>query len=279
MKLSHKTKNKEIKGSLVNKDSKKFFRDKKRNAGLIVLGFFILSYFSSHLLDFDFMEIFKRGSSAIARFFKLYTPPRFDEMDKLLDSLFVTFLLSAASATIGSIIAYIFALNISKKTASNPIIRHSFRLVAAFIRNVPTSIWAILLLMAFWFGEFLALIVMTLGTLGFNARVFADIIDESSSDSIDALNAVGASKLQTIFQSVLPETMPSVVSWTLYAVETNIRSSTIIGMLAGGGIGHMIGIYKDFRKFAHLSGAVVLVVALILIFDRLSIHIRKSLLA
>jgi phosphonate transport system permease protein len=64
----------------------------------------------------------------------------------------------------------------------------------------------------------------------------------------------------------------------LYAVENNIRSATIIGMLAGGGIGYLTGIYKHFRRFDELLAATIFIVAITLIADRLSVEVRKRIL-
>lgn len=258
---------------------KEFFVDRRRNSGFVLLAIIAATAFAGWLIQFNFPLIFQRFSAAIGRFFQLYMPANFTEMPYLIEGIWDTFVLSVSSATIGSILAYLAALSMSKKTSKGPAGRIVLRFIVTFIRNVPTSIWAIILLMAFWFGEFLALLVMTLGTFGFNARLFSDIIDESSSTSIEALNAVGASRWQIIMQSIIPDTLPAIISWSLYAIETNIRSATIIGMLAGGGIGHLIGIYRNFRRFDELTAAVLFIVVLVLIFDRLSQYVRKRLLA
>lgn len=255
-----------------------FFKSKRyRSSGIFIIFAFVFVG-TSLLIGFDFLRIFTDIGNAVGRFLKLYFPINFEELDKMLEAIWVTLLLSVTAGTIGTILAYIAALGMSKRTGKNRIIKLVLRFLATFIRNVPASIWAIILLMAFWFGEFLALLVMTLATFGFNARVFADMLDETNHNSIEALEATGSTYWQMIFQGVFPETLPVAISWSLYAIETNIRSSTIIGMLAGGGIGYLIGYYKHFRRFDELMAAVIFIVAAIIIFDQLSIQIRKRIL-
>jgi len=253
--------------------------NEKRGRNALVLGAFgVLYLLSSRLIEFDFWLIFIRLFSALDRFVGLYFPPNFTNYQDLFEGIWVTIALSVAAGTIGSALAYATAIGMSKRTGRIPLVKVLLRVVATFLRNVPAAIWAIVLLMAFWFGEFLALLVMSIGTFGFNARLFSDMIDETNHGSIEALEATGATYWQIIFQSVFPETLPVAISWTLYAIETNIRSATIIGILAGGGIGHLIGIYKHFRRFDELTAAVILVVITITAFDQLSIQIRKRLL-
>lgn len=268
-----------MKNEKVYMTPKQFFSKKMKAFILLLLGFLVITWFSANMIKFEFLIIFKKFGAAVGRFFSLYLPPNFSKWQELIEGVWVTIVLAVAASIIGSILAYGAALLMSKKTTISPIIGNIVRFITTFIRNVPTSIWAIVLLMAFWYGEFLALLVMTIGSFGFNARVFADSFDEASANSIEALNAVGATKTHIISQSVYQETLPSVISWTLYAIETNIRSSTVIGMLAGGGIGHLIGIYRNFRRFEELSAAVILTVIVVLLFDQLSGYIRGRLMA
>lgn len=259
-------------------EHKSFFGWKRFRTAFIVVALMGLTFLCSQLIQFDLIRVFSNAHQALERFTQLYIPPNFKEMGKLAEAIFVTVLLAITAGTVGSILAYLAALSMSKQTGKNFIMKFLVRGLATFIRNVPSSIWAIILLMAFWFGEFLALLVMTMGTFGFTARLFSDMIDETNPHSIEALEATGASYWQIIFQSVLPETLPTAISWALYSVELNIRESTLIGMLAGGGIGHLIGIFKHYRRFDQLSGAVILVVILIISFDQLSMYIRKRIL-
>ena len=176
------------------------------------------------------------------------------------------------------ILAFFAALAISARTSKNKMLTLIVRILASLTRNVPEGVWAIVLLMCFWYGEFLAYLVMSIISFGFLARVYADAMDEASMDCIEALEATGASYWQIIFSAVIPETMPALISWSLYAAENNIRSSTVIGMLAGGGIGYLIGNYRHFRQFQSMLVAIVLVVAAVLIFDQISTQIRRRIL-
>ena len=55
------------------------------------------------------------------------------------------------------------------------------------------------------------------------------------SRSADA--STGANGLQTIMYAVVPQVIPPFVSFTMYRWDINVRMSTIIGFVGGGGIG------------------------------------------
>ncbi|MFP4457064.1 MAG: PhnE/PtxC family ABC transporter permease [Clostridia bacterium] len=263
---------------LTKEKKSNFFKKKLLRGSLILLIVLLLAFWGAQRVGFEPLLILTNLPQALARFIYLYIPPSFAEIDELFTELVTTILLAISAASVGAVLAFFSGLAISKVTGKIKFLKVTIRLLATFIRNVPAAIWAITLLMAFWFGEFLAFIVMALSTYGFMTRLFANVIDETNSHSVEALEATGASYWQIVFQAVLPETLPVIISWALYAVETNIRSATIIGMLAGGGIGYLIGIYRHFRKFNLLFAAVIFIVITILITDQISNQVRKRIL-
>ncbi|SHI41801.1 phosphonate transport system permease protein [Dethiosulfatibacter aminovorans DSM 17477] len=262
----------------VGMSPKEFRRENKLISIMYTLGIVSLTIIASIAIEFEVFGIFSGTAKVVERITEIYLPPNFTEIDKMIEEIWVTIILSISSGVIGSIFAYMAALLVSKTTGMNRVVAFIARGLATLSRNIPGPIWAIVLLMAFWYGEFLALLVMTMMTFGLNTRIFNDMIDETSKGGILALESTGADWMQVVFQAVIPETIPSVVSWTLYAVEYNIRYATIVGMLSGGGIGYLIGIYKDFRRFDELMAAVVFIVVVIMVFDQLSIQIRKRIL-
>jgi phosphonate transport system permease protein len=51
--------------------------------------------------------------------------------------------------------------------------------------------------------------------------------------------ASGDSRTQFIRFAVMPQVMPVLLSITLYNLESNVRSSTILGIAGAGGIGFL----------------------------------------
>jgi len=45
---------------------------------------------------------------------------------------------------------------------------------------------------------------------------------------------------KNFFSSVLPQALPNLVSQTLYMLDVNLRSSTVLGIVGGGGIGFLL---------------------------------------
>jgi len=61
-------------------------------------------------------------------------------------------------------------------------------------------------------------------------------------------------------------------------IETNIRSSTLVGMLTGTGIGNLFNIYYKFFDYHSASLVVIMIVIVILIIEAASNHVRRMIL-
>lgn len=197
---------------------------------------------------------------------------------KILSKLLETTLLSVAVTVFAAIVAFFFSLLGTRTTKTPPIVGSTVRIIAAFFRNVPDVVWAMILM--FSFGQniltgFLALFFTTFGML---TRAFIETIDEVSGSCVEALSATGAGYLQCVFQAIIPSSLPGIVSWVLYMIETNIRSSTLIGMLTATGIGYLFDMYYKSIQFPSAGLIVAFMAILVIAIEIISNKIRKVIL-
>lgn len=201
-----------------------------------------------------------------------------EKLPKILSRLSETAFLSIAATVVAAICAFFFSLLGSKTTQVNPLVARIVRIIASFFRNVPDVVWAILLL--FSFGQnvltgFFALFSVTFGLL---TRTFIETIDEVSAECVEALRASGATYMQLVFQAIVPSSISEIITWVLFMIETNIRSSTLIGILTATGIGYMFDLYYKRLDYSTASLVVMSVVVLVLVLETVSTKIRKVIL-
>lgn len=112
-------------------------------------------------------------------------------------------------------------------------------------------------------------------TFGMLTRAFIETIDEVSSSCIEALQASGAGFIQIVFQGIIPSSITGIVTWVLYMIETNIRSSTLIGMLTATGIGYLFDMYYKRLDFSSASLVVLLIIVMVIAIETFSNLIRR----
>jgi len=253
------------------------FIKRKRTFTLAFLGVAAIFVISAVVTNYDVIGGFESIPKAVVWMANNFIPNEkaLERLPNILTKLIETALLSVAVTVCAAICAFFFSLLGTKTTKTNPWIGRVVRIIAAFFRNVPDIVWAILLL--FTFGQniltgFFALFFYTFGTL---TRAFIESIDEVSASCVEALHATGATYLQTVFQGIIPSSMPQIVSWVLYMIETNIRNSTLIGILTATGIGAMFDMYYKRMDFSSAGLVVISIVVLVIAIEITSNKIRK----
>ena len=84
--------------------------------------------------------------------------------------------------------------------------------------------------------------------------------------------------LQTVFQGIVPSSLPEIVSWVLYSIETNIRSSTLIGILTATGVGNLFDLYYKRMDYSSAGLVVISVAAMVVAIEIISGRIRKAII-
>jgi phosphonate transport system permease protein len=196
-------------------------------------------------------------------------------LPNILAKLIETALVSVAVTVCAAVFAFFFSLLGTRTTKTNPWIGRTVRIVAAFFRNVPDVVWAMLLLFSFGQNILTGFFALFFATFGMLTRTFIETIDEVSASCVEALHATGATYLQIVFQGIIPSAMAEIVSWVLFMIETNIRSSTLIGVLTATGIGYLFDLYYKRLDYGSASLVVISIVVLVIAIEIVSNQIRK----
>jgi len=206
------------------------------------------------------------------------TEESLSKLPKILSKLRETIFLSIAATTTASILALLFSLFGSKTTNDNSVISTITRLIASVFRNIPDTVWAMVLLFSFGQNAMTGYFALFFTTFGILTRAFIETIDEASSDCVEALKSTGASYFQIVSQAVIPSSTPQLISWVLFMLETNIRSSTLIGLLTGTGIGYTFSMYYKSMNYNAASLVVISIVVSVIAIEFMSNYIRRVIL-
>ncbi|MEC1177922.1 ABC transporter permease subunit [Metasolibacillus meyeri] len=257
-----------------------FLRMKKwKMTGIIVL-LLVITYGSSMITDFDMLKGLKSIPGTIAWMATNLIPDAaaMENLPKVLSRLWETIVLSVIASTTAAIFAFFFAIFGSKTTQLNRPLAFCTRLIASVFRNIPVVAWALVLVISFGHNVvtgYFALFISTFGTL---VRMFVETIDEASADGVEALNATGATYFQMVFKGVLPDTMPQMLSWLFYMIETNIRSATLIGLLTGTGIGYLFDLHYKRLDYGTLGLITLSIIVIVIAIEFTSNKVRRMIL-
>jgi phosphonate transport system permease protein len=198
------------------------------------------------------------------------------------ENMFVTIFMALLSTTIATIIAapvsFLAASNITKRGPVGTTVYYLTRSFFNITRSYEPLVMATVF--AFWvgYGPFAGTLAMTVVTIASLGKLFSEAVESIDPGPIEALHASGANRIQTVVYAVVPQIIPDFVSFIVYHWDINVRISTIIGFVGGGGIGYylsqQINSMIGYNKAATGIWAIVLVVWVL---DFLSAEVRKKL--
>ena len=140
----------------------------------------------------------------------------------------------------------------------------SARLALNVLRAIPELVWVLVCILVIGIGPFAGAIAIGLHTGGVLGKLYAEVMEEVHRAPVEALYAVGARPLQVLLYAVWPQAKPMLFNYTLLRWEANLRVSTILGLVGGGGLGQAIynriqlGFYQDVATMILLVYALVI---------------------
>ena len=258
----------------------RFFRKQRLRLILLLVGFALIYWGAASLTDFNLFESFSAVPRVVKWFFTNLVPDAkaLSRLPKIADKLVETIFMSIMATVSAAAVSFLFAVAGSGTTSPNRAVAGFSRVVASVFRNIPIAVWAMVFLLAYGQSGFTGFLALFFYSFGFLARAFIETIDETSSSSVEALTAAGASYSQVIAQAVVPASLPQMISWILYMIETNIRSATLVGLLTGSGIGFMFSIYFKSLQYTSASLVVISIVVVVLVIELISNTLRRLIL-
>ena len=256
------------------------FGKKRRERFVFFLSLSIVTFASMVITEFDvakaFSSIYKAVFWALTNFY-----PDVNSLTKL-PSILIKLRETAMMSISATIIAAIFALGLSIMGSATTRVNQFFsvlsRGIASVFRNIPVVAWAMVLLFSFGQSSLTGFFALFFVSFGFLTRAFIETIDEASNSSVEALQATGASYLHIIVHAVMPSSMPQMLSWMLFMLETNIRAATLVGILTGTGIGFSFNLYYKSMNYHAASLVVILIVLTVFAVEGISNYIRRVIL-
>jgi phosphonate transport system permease protein len=208
--------------------------------------------------------------------FTLYFPPDFST-DRA--GLISGTLQTIAVAVIATVVGLVLALPIGLAASRNVAGKWLYRITRGFlviVRAVPELILAIVFVVAVGLGLVAGTFALIVGTVGFLSKLVADGIEEVNPVPREAVLSVGAAKLQETVTSVILPAAPTLVGDSMYMLDVNFRSSSILGLVGGGGIGFIL--FQSIQVLAYrTTGAIIIsTFAVVLLIEILTNWLRKQ---
>jgi phosphonate transport system permease protein len=141
---------------------------------------------------------------------------------------------------------------------------------------VPELILAIVFVVAVGLGLVAGAFALMVGTVGFLSKLVADNIEEVNPVPREAVLSAGAAKLQETVTSVILPSAPALVGNSMYMLDVNFRSSTILGLVGAGGIGFLLYQANQVLAYRTVGAIIISTFVVVLVIEILTNWLRKQ---
>ena len=178
----------------------------------------------------------------------------------------------------GAVLGLIAALVTKAKDtlATGLIIYYITRTFLNGLRSIEALVMAIVFVIAVGIGPFAGAMALGLHTIVSLAKLYSEQVESISAGPLEAVTATGANRLQTIIYAVVPQIIPPYISYTMYRWDINVRMSTIIGFVGGGGIGFLLQQNINLLNYRAASAQMLAIAIVVASMDYVSSVLREK---
>jgi len=206
-----------------------------------------------------------------------FFPPNFGQWRFYVSEMVVTLQI----ALWGTVLAVISAIPLGLLASSNITpwwVYQPVRRVLDSFRAINEMVFAMLFVVAVGLGPFAGVLALWIHTTGTLAKLFSESVEAIDPQPVEGIRSTGASALHEIVYGVIPQVMPLWISYSLYRLEANVRSASVVGMVGAGGIGVVLWeIIRGFQ-YAETCAVMIIIIVTVVILDLMSARIRKTLI-
>ena len=152
------------------------------------------------------------------------------------------------------------------------------RLVLNVLRGIPELIWALIFVAMVGLGAVPGILAIMAHATGVLGKLYAETLEAVDQPLVESARATGAGDLQVLGYTLLPASLPLLLSHTLYRWECNMRAAAILGFVGAGGIGNLLIIKLKLFHYHDLATLILATIGLVVLVDLVSQVVRGRVL-
>ena len=172
-------------------------------------------------------------------------------------------------------LGFLAARNLMDRSAASLAIYYGVRTIMSVLRSIEPLIMAIVFVVVVGLGPFAGMLAIMVHSVAALGKLYSESIEAIDPGPINAIWATGARWSEVVRYGVLPQAMPSFISYTLYRWDINVRSSIIVGFVGGGGIGAWLFQWIVLADYRAVGASFIAIVLVVMALDYSSARLRE----
>lgn len=198
-------------------------------------------------------------------------------IEKMIETLFLGLMATTMAIILVVPLSFLGARNLMMGTPTGRVIYYVTRTFFNVLRSIEPLIMAILFAVWVGIGPFAGVLALGLHSIATLGKLFSEQIENIDPGPVEAITAVGAHPVQVILYGVVPQVLPAFIALGFYRWDINVRMSTIIGFVGGGGIGFLLQQWINLLQYNQAGTALLAIAIVVITLDMISARFRENL--
>ena len=201
----------------------------------------------------------------------------------MIQSIYMALLATLFGGLIALPLSFLGARNIMGFNALGWVVYTVTRAFFNVFRSIESILWGVVFAVWVGFGPFAGVLALTIHTIAALGKLYSEQVESIDPGPLEAIATTGARRWQVVLYGVVPQVIPSFLAFSLYRWDINVRMSTVIALVGGGGIGQIlfyyknsVGILKD--SWNQVGAVVVCIIAVVWFLDYVSARVRERII-
>ena len=200
-------------------------------------------------------------------------------IDKMVETLFLALMATTFAILIAIPLSLLASRNLMTGNFLGTLIYYSVRTTLNLLRSIEPLVMAILFVVWVGIGPFAGVLALGVHSIAALVKLFSEQIESIDTGPVEAITAVGANPIQVVVFGVLPQVILPFLALSFYRWDINVRMSTIIGFVGGGGIGFLLKQWINLLQYNEAGTALLAIAIVVITLDTLSAKIRAHISA
>ncbi len=196
-------------------------------------------------------------------------------LQKMVETVAIALVATTFSMVFAIPLSFIAARNLMSGNPVMLIVYFVTRTLLNIVRSVESLIIAIIFVVWVGLGPFAGVMALTIHSVAALGKLYSEQVESIDFGPIEAIRSTGATWWQTVIYGVLPQVVPPFLAFTIYRWDINVRMSTILGFVGGGGIGFLIVQWQRLSQWSAIGAAFWSIMILVAILDYASAEARE----
>lgn len=237
--------------------------------------FAVLTFFAISTVNIEWSNVIQNTPKMGTVLRQMFPPSAGGEYSLMIKGLIESLAIAIVSTFLGVLVALPLGILMARNINVRRFLSFGTRIGVLGLRGIPELIIAVIFVSAMGLGPVPGTLALSVTVAVFASKLFADSLEEINPAPREAVSAVGASKVQEFFSAVVPQFISPFVSNFFYLLDVFFRSSTVLGIVGGGGIGYLLIQSIRVYQFKLTMAIVISVYLIVLVIEWLGLGMRR----